>query len=134
MMFEGSEIQNDGQLSCSTTSKYYETVVPACKYRGLAYGFFIGKQAVVLAEVCYQLDLLQPTFLHYAAGDRSTILEHQSTQNVANLTTGSVEVLIDDSNLEVEYAELSSFEILCFSPRIFLQDAIFIGSSARINS
>ncbi|CAD7079930.1 unnamed protein product [Hermetia illucens] len=106
MKFEGSEIQNDGQLSCSTTSKYYETVVPACKYRGLAYGFFVGEQAVVLAEVCYQLDLLQPTFLHYAAGDRSTILEHQSTQNVANLTTGSVEVLIDDSNLEVEMQSL----------------------------
>ncbi|XP_037926256.1 uncharacterized protein LOC119661129 [Hermetia illucens] len=107
VMLDKSELQNDGNLSCPETSQYYERYVPACKYEGLAFGFFIGEQAVVFAEVCYNLEFLQPSFLHYVAGDRSTILENQPTQNVANVTF-DFGIFIDDSNLEDEKRYLSA--------------------------
>ncbi|CAD7079951.1 unnamed protein product [Hermetia illucens] len=110
----GDIARNDGSLSCTTTSKYYEVRIPTCKNKGLAYGFFIGTQAVVLAEVCYNLDLMQTQYLHYIIGPRSPVVESQSTNGFVNVTQSSVDVFIDNSNLQDQTDSLDQAVSIAF--------------------
>ncbi|CAD7079925.1 unnamed protein product [Hermetia illucens] len=94
-----------GYMSCQTESTYYEATISACKQYGLAYGLFVGKQPVILADVCYNLNTMRTQFVHYVAGPRSPVVEIQSTFNPSNATVGSnvsVNALFDPEAIENE--------------------------------
>ncbi|CAD7079926.1 unnamed protein product [Hermetia illucens] len=94
-----------GYMSCQTESTYYEATISACKEYGLAYGLFVGKQPIILADVCYNLNTMRTQFVHYVAGPRSSVLEVQSTFNPSNTTfasNASVNVVFDSGAIKKE--------------------------------
>lgn len=96
------ELGSDQWLGCFSASKYFVTRVPGCEFQDLAYGFLVEHRPVVLALVCYNAELKRPSFLHYVAGARSTILEWQQFDNLANLPIPYPQVFINDINLDTE--------------------------------
>ncbi|XP_037923330.1 uncharacterized protein LOC119659354 [Hermetia illucens] len=78
---------NDSQMSCQQEALFYAQPVPYCQFMGLQYGFQISSTPISLAELCYNNQQLQTTFVHFVLGDRSQILGEQTKLNPSNIST-----------------------------------------------